>query len=242
MDIVFHPGQNGTDPWVEFYPYTPSATAGYAFMGIFAVSTLAHIVLMFPFRAAYFIPLVLGGICMMILPIRKGGKTLGLTMNETRRDIRLLRPSMVTRVSIRDQVMGFAGDAHSMCTTSCGSHRLYGPRPHYPLLRRRTSFKHAPQMAYLCLRYERCALLLYTIGGCWCPSDWRRKSDEYWQKGRFGWLDLLLDYLCLFHSDCGQIPSTSLTNAYGLSQSESRSTLAAIHVGNLHFLLCIDGS
>ncbi|KAJ5171533.1 RTA-like protein [Penicillium coprophilum] len=63
MDIVFHPGQNGTDPWVEFYPYTPSATAGYAFMGMFGVSTLAHIVLMFPFRAAYFIPLVLGGIC-----------------------------------------------------------------------------------------------------------------------------------------------------------------------------------
>ncbi|KAJ5704979.1 hypothetical protein N7536_000668 [Penicillium majusculum] len=63
MDIVFHPGQNGSDPWVEFYPYTPSATAGCAFMGIFAISTLTHIVLMFPFRAAYFIPLVLGGIC-----------------------------------------------------------------------------------------------------------------------------------------------------------------------------------
>ncbi|KAJ5881880.1 uncharacterized protein N7529_000552 [Penicillium soppii] len=63
MDIVFHPGQNGSDPWVEFYPYTPSATAGYAFMGIFGVTTLAHIVLMFPFRAAYFIPLILGGIC-----------------------------------------------------------------------------------------------------------------------------------------------------------------------------------
>lgn len=64
MDIVFHPGQNGSDPWVEFYPYTPSATAGYAFMGIFGVSTLVHIVLMFPYRAAYFIPLILGGICM----------------------------------------------------------------------------------------------------------------------------------------------------------------------------------
>jgi hypothetical protein len=73
MDIVFHPGKNGTDPWVEFYPYTPSATAGYAFMGIFGVSTLVHIVLMFPFRAAYFIPLVLGGICKKIVPIHKRG-------------------------------------------------------------------------------------------------------------------------------------------------------------------------
>jgi hypothetical protein len=99
MDIVFHPGKNGTDPWVEFYPYTPSATAGYAFMGIFAVSTLAHIVLMFPFRAAYFIPLVLGGICMKIDPSAKE-ETSGLTMNEIRRDIRLLWSSMVTPVSI----------------------------------------------------------------------------------------------------------------------------------------------
>ncbi|KAJ5811171.1 RTA-like protein [Penicillium robsamsonii] len=63
MDIVYHPGKNGSDPWVEFYPYTPSATAGYAFMGIFGVSTLTHIVLMFPFHAVYFIPLVLGGVC-----------------------------------------------------------------------------------------------------------------------------------------------------------------------------------
>ncbi|KAL2817510.1 putative RTA1 domain protein [Aspergillus cavernicola] len=63
MDIVFHPGVNGSDPVVEFYPYTPSATAGYAFMGIFGVSTVVHLVLTFPFRAAYFIPLILGGVC-----------------------------------------------------------------------------------------------------------------------------------------------------------------------------------
>jgi hypothetical protein len=64
MDIVYHPGTNGSDPWVEFYPYTPSATAGYAFVAIFGISTIVHFVLMFPFRAAYFIPLILGGICM----------------------------------------------------------------------------------------------------------------------------------------------------------------------------------
>ncbi|KAJ6012266.1 hypothetical protein N7522_002621 [Penicillium canescens] len=63
MDIVYHPGVNGSDPWVEFYPYTPSASAGYAFVAIFGISTIVHLVLMFPFRAAYFIPLVLGGIC-----------------------------------------------------------------------------------------------------------------------------------------------------------------------------------
>ncbi|PYI08364.1 putative RTA1 domain protein [Aspergillus sclerotiicarbonarius CBS 121057] len=63
MDIVFHPGVNGSTPWVEFYPYTPSATAGYAFMGLFGVATVVHLVLTFPFRAAYFIPLILGGVC-----------------------------------------------------------------------------------------------------------------------------------------------------------------------------------
>ncbi|PYH31669.1 RTA1 domain-containing protein [Aspergillus neoniger CBS 115656] len=63
MDFQFHPGVNGSDPYVDFYPYTPSATAGYAFMAIFGIATLVHFVMMFPYRAAYFIPLVIGGIC-----------------------------------------------------------------------------------------------------------------------------------------------------------------------------------
>ncbi|KAL4913314.1 RTA1 like protein-domain-containing protein [Aspergillus aurantiobrunneus] len=63
MDFTFHPGVNGSEPWVEFYPYNPSLTAGYAFMAIFGIATLAHFVLMFPYRAAYFIPFILGGIC-----------------------------------------------------------------------------------------------------------------------------------------------------------------------------------
>ena len=135
MDIVFHPGKNGTDPWVEFYPYTPSATAGYAFMALFGIATLTHFVLMLPFRAAYFIPLVLGGICMIKAPSYRE-QTLELTINETRRNVRLLWQSMVPRVPIRDQILGLAGNAHSMRTTPCGSHRLHGPWSHYPLLRR----------------------------------------------------------------------------------------------------------
>ncbi|KAL4779923.1 RTA1 like protein-domain-containing protein [Aspergillus varians] len=63
MDFTFHEGVNGSSPWVEFYPYNPSLTAGYAFMAVFGIATLAHIVLMFPYKAAYFIPFVLGGIC-----------------------------------------------------------------------------------------------------------------------------------------------------------------------------------
>lgn len=63
MDFTFHPGTNGTQPWVEFYPYAPSKTAGYAFMALFGITTVAHFVVMFPYRAAYFLPLILGGIC-----------------------------------------------------------------------------------------------------------------------------------------------------------------------------------
>ncbi|RHZ55490.1 hypothetical protein CDV55_105482 [Aspergillus turcosus] len=82
MDFTFHNGTNGSSPWVEFYPYTPSNTAGYAFMAIFGIATVIHIILMFPYRAAYFIPLILGGICPSTRPIPKAntnppGETFG---------------------------------------------------------------------------------------------------------------------------------------------------------------------
>lgn len=60
MDIVYHPGVNGSDPVVEFYPYTPSRSAGFAFLALFGIATIVHIILTIPFRAAYFIPLVIG--------------------------------------------------------------------------------------------------------------------------------------------------------------------------------------
>lgn len=78
MDFTFHPGKNGTDPWVEFYPYTPSRAAGYAFMALFGISTIVHFVLMLPYRAAYFIPLILGGVCkcpLMITQLSRSDQT-----------------------------------------------------------------------------------------------------------------------------------------------------------------------
>jgi hypothetical protein len=63
MDIVYHNGTNGSSPWVDFYPYTPSASAGYAFMCLFGVATVAHFVFIFLFRAPYFLPMIIGGIC-----------------------------------------------------------------------------------------------------------------------------------------------------------------------------------
>ncbi|CAH0038272.1 unnamed protein product [Clonostachys solani] len=48
---------------VIYYPYVPSAGAGYAFLVLFGLVTLVHIVLMFKTRTWYFIPMILGGIC-----------------------------------------------------------------------------------------------------------------------------------------------------------------------------------
>lgn len=48
---------------VIYYPYVPSAGAGYAFMVLFGLVTLVHAVLMFKTRTWYFIPMILGGIC-----------------------------------------------------------------------------------------------------------------------------------------------------------------------------------
>lgn len=47
---------------VVTYAYHPSESAGWAFVALFAGSTVAHIVLMFPYRSAFFIPMIIGGI------------------------------------------------------------------------------------------------------------------------------------------------------------------------------------
>ena len=44
----------------DLYPYTPSASAGYAFLALFAIGGFAHLVMLFPLRSWFFIPFVLG--------------------------------------------------------------------------------------------------------------------------------------------------------------------------------------
>ncbi|ETS77836.1 hypothetical protein PFICI_09898 [Pestalotiopsis fici W106-1] len=51
------------DGKVLYYPYTPSRSAGFAFVALFTIITVAHIGGVFYFRTRYMIPLVLGGIC-----------------------------------------------------------------------------------------------------------------------------------------------------------------------------------
>lgn len=57
----FGPIVNGTQI-VIFYEYRPNKSAAYAFMALFALATLAHIVYFVWLRAWSFIPFILGGI------------------------------------------------------------------------------------------------------------------------------------------------------------------------------------
>lgn len=57
----FGPVVNGTMV-VVFYEYRPNKAAGIAFMALFALATLGHLVYLFRLRAWYFIPFILGGI------------------------------------------------------------------------------------------------------------------------------------------------------------------------------------
>ena len=43
-----------------YAPYVPSKVAAYAYVALFAVGGLLHFILMFPFRAAFFIPIIIG--------------------------------------------------------------------------------------------------------------------------------------------------------------------------------------
>ncbi|KAH6656900.1 putative RTA1 domain protein [Truncatella angustata] len=60
----FGPVINGTMV-VVFYEYRPSKPAGFAFMALFALATLGHLIYLFRLRAWYFIPFLMGGIAEM---------------------------------------------------------------------------------------------------------------------------------------------------------------------------------
>lgn len=57
----FGPIVNGTMV-VVFYEYRPNQEAGFAFVALFALATLGHIIYLFWLRAWFFIPFILGGL------------------------------------------------------------------------------------------------------------------------------------------------------------------------------------
>jgi hypothetical protein len=62
MDVQLITASNGTVIGAHYYRYQPSEGAGWTYLVFFAGMTLAHFILMFPFRAAFFIPMIIGGI------------------------------------------------------------------------------------------------------------------------------------------------------------------------------------
>lgn len=57
----FGPVVNGTQ--IVFFEYRPNEPAAFTFIALFGLATLAHIVYVFMYRAWFFIPFVLGGVC-----------------------------------------------------------------------------------------------------------------------------------------------------------------------------------
>jgi hypothetical protein len=58
LDIEF---ENGRPK--RYYQYTPSEVAAYLFVALFALTTIAHFIMIFPYQTKYFISLLIGGIC-----------------------------------------------------------------------------------------------------------------------------------------------------------------------------------
>ena len=44
----------------NLYGYEPSKTAAFVYVALFAIAGFVHLIMMFPLRAAFFIPLILG--------------------------------------------------------------------------------------------------------------------------------------------------------------------------------------
>lgn len=44
----------------QLYPYNPSETTAYGFTAMFAIAGFAHLVLMFPYRAWFPVPMIIG--------------------------------------------------------------------------------------------------------------------------------------------------------------------------------------
>jgi hypothetical protein len=60
-DGPFGPVVNGTQ--IVFFEYLPNKPAAISFVALFGIVTLAHLVFLFIYRAWFFIPFILGGIC-----------------------------------------------------------------------------------------------------------------------------------------------------------------------------------
>lgn len=60
-DGPYGPVVNGTQ--IVFFEYLPNKPAAISFVALFGMATLAHLIFIVIYRAWFFIPFILGGIC-----------------------------------------------------------------------------------------------------------------------------------------------------------------------------------
>src|SRR6478735_2709718 len=104
------------DGKVLYYPYTPSTAAGYGFMACFAIVTCVHIVRVVQTKRRFFIPMILGGICMSCHAITNNAT---LTNCPLRRNIWILWPRLGRSATQLTQAIHVATHAHSRRASVC---------------------------------------------------------------------------------------------------------------------------
>ena len=90
---MLHPRKDGYADQ-PLYPYNPSETAALAFVAMFAIAGLLHLVFMFPYRAWFPIPMIIGSASKFapsnvtcsrkLTRLRSGGRLLLSTVQITR--------------------------------------------------------------------------------------------------------------------------------------------------------------
>lgn len=98
------------DGKVLYYPYTPSTAAGYGFMACFGIVTCVHIVRVVQTKRRFFIPMILGGICM---PHHAITDNTTLTDRPLWRDVWILWPRLGRSATKLTQAIHVATHAHS---------------------------------------------------------------------------------------------------------------------------------
>lgn len=217
--IQINPNNNGTITSKDLilYQYTPSAGAADTYMGLFGVATLAHFIMMFPYRTWYFISFIIGGVSTFLsshlphhnLPYALRNSTEQLSNTIQHSGSRgLLRPRLVPSCPSGLQ------SVHSRITAPprrpCISlrHSLQGPRPPHTLPQRFRPQHAAPLDHLQTLRHERRRLL---------PGPGRRRRDpshnepehpEYGAESRHRGFDTPDPGLLLVHPHRGRVLQT----------------------------------
>ena len=136
-----------------YAPYVPSKVAAYAYVALFAIGGLVHFILIFPFQAAFFLPLIIGcaSKCWKhpftkhtLIPRRSGGWW-------------LLLSCLVERRYTQDFTFCYSRPSYSRRSAVSRCHNLHDTGPHHSQPQSRSLFSDCTSMVdkAFCLRRHR---------------------------------------------------------------------------------------